>query len=400
MRANYGCGGSSLPLVLPPFQLQLLAALIDEPNRSSHRIDGKEEYRKLVALAGQNLVSAALWPALRATPTTHLEPDLADYLEALHSLNLQRNLRLVRQAAELAIALNRVGVEPVFLKGMALQLLGIASDPGIRLIGDIDILIPTDRFDIAADILRTEGYRDINAPRPEAHDRARLLRSDRPALVELHHYPVPYYFEGLLPTWEMLVRSQALTALAPARIRIPCPEHLVLHNIIHAMLHHRGFQLSEVSLRDAFDLGLLARTYSDELDWNEIIQRMATGRDSASALEFYIVACRSLLPEVPLPDVRAGSRAQAALRRWMRRRGSPASRLAHLSMRARELAQDLVWRLLHEPEQRRRLLDILLTPRRYPERARHFVDALRYGVVPFPSRRAPEAVRKHRSDFS
>ncbi len=400
MRASIFPVAFSLPTTDPPLQLRSLAALIDESKSSLLRIDDQGGYRSLVALAGQNLVSAALWPALRRTPTTQLDPDLADYLEALHGLNLQRNLRLGGQAAELASALNRVDVEPVFLKGMALLLLGIAPDPGGRLIGDIDLLIPADRFEVAADTLRAEGYRDLNAPRPEAHDRARLLRSDRPALVELHQYPVPYHIEGLLPTREMLDRSQTLGALAPVRIRVPCPEHLVLHNIIHAMLHHRGFQLAEVSLRDALDLAFLARTYSGQFDWNELIRRMATGRESASALEFYIAACRSLLPEAPLPDVPAGKRAQAALRRWRRRRGVPASRLAHLSMRTRELAQDLSWRLMHVPDQRRRLLDIFLTPRRYPERARHFADAIRYGVVPFADRRAPEAVRKHRSEFS
>lgn len=400
MTSCIDCGGPPLPTAEPPSQLRSLAALIDQSKLGLHRSDEEEGYRNLVALAGQNLVSAALWPALRANKTTRLDPDLADYIEALHGLNLQRNLRLCDQAAELANPLNRVDVEPVFLKGMALLLLGIAPDPGGRLIGDIDVLIPTDRFEVAADTLRAEGYRDLNAPRPEAHDRVRLLRPNRPAFVELHQYPVPYHIEGLLPTQEMLDRSRTLSALAPARIRVPCPEHLVLHNIIHAMLHHRGFQLAEVSLRDALDLALLTRTYSGEFDWNELIQGMSMERDGASALEFYIVACRSLLPEAQLPDVRAGSRAQAALRRWTHRRGSPASRLDHLAMRARELAQDLSWRLKHVPDQRRRLLDIFLDPRRYPERARHFTDALRYGVVPFSGRRVPETVRKHRSDFS
>ena len=110
----------------------------------------------LVALAGQHhLVTAALWPAVRGDASeARLDPDLAAYLEAVHALNLQRNLRMRSQAAELAEALNGVGVEPVFLKGVALLLLGLAPDPGRRLIGDIDVLVPADRFDAAAEALR------------------------------------------------------------------------------------------------------------------------------------------------------------------------------------------------------------------------------------------------------
>ena len=165
----------------------------------------------------------------------------------------------------------------------------------------------------------------------------------------------------------MLARSRALDALAPARVRVPCPEHLVLHNVVHAMLHHRGFRLSEVSLRDALDLALLARSFGDDLDWAAIGRRMATEPDGAAALEFYLGVCRALLPEAPLPDLAPGPPARAALRRWRRRRGGHASRLAHaVDADAASSSQDLSWRLRHVPDQRRRLLAIFLTPRRYP----------------------------------
>lgn len=343
---------------------------------------------EVAATAGDHLAIAALWPALRALdPPAQLEPGLAQYLEAVYDLNTDRNRRLKAQAREATAALNAVGVEPVFLKGLALLLLELAPDVGSRLVGDIDLLVPIDRFDAAADALRAIGYRDHSPPNPDVHDRCRLIRPNRPAVIELHQFPVPLHLEHLIPTRELLDGARLIASVAPVRGHAPSPEHLVLHNVVHAMLHHRGFALAEVSLRDALDLAQLFRSFGSELDRLGVMQRLANHTGTAAATEFYLCVCRALLPTAGLPVLRPGPAAQAAFRRWERRGGSAAPPRDHVMLRFREFVHDLSWRLRHVPEQRRRFLAILLTPRRYRERLGHLADALRYGVIPYPRRR-------------
>lgn len=343
---------------------------------------------EVVATAADHLAITALWPALRGLiPPASLDPDLAQYLEAVHGLNVVRNRRVLAQAREAAAALNAVAIEPVFLKGLAILLLNLAPDLGARLVGDIDLLVTGDRFDAAAQALRAIGYRDLAPPNPDVHDRGKLMRPDRPAMIELHQFPVPINLEHLIPTRELLDGAQLLASAAPARARAPRPEHLVLHNVIHAMLHHRGFALAEVSLRDALDLALLFRSFGPDLDRSAAMQRLAAHPETAAATEFYFGVCNVLLPDAGLPAPTPGPAALSALRRWGRRGGSAAPRRARVLLRLREFVQDVSWRLRHVPEQRRRFLAILLTPRRYGERLGHLVDALRYGVIPHPRRR-------------
>ncbi len=368
--------------------LSALAALLAGDKNS---LGGREDRLSLLRIAeraSDQLVLPALWPALAARFSPGVVDDeLTQYLEAVHALNLLRNQRLLAQAREITTALNAAGIEPVFMKGLAYLLLNLNDDPGARLIGDIDILVWPERFDVASEALRAAGYADIGPQNLEAHDRGRLLRPDRPALVELHQSAIPRDLEHLLPTRELLDRSQLLASAAPGRARAPCPEHLVIHNVVHAMLHHRGFALAEVSLRDALDLDLAFRRYGAALEKAGVMRRLAGARETAEATAFYFAACRVLLPDAPLPAPQPGSQARAALRRWVRSGGAPVPRRARTLLRLREFLQDLWWRLRHLPDQRRRFLAILLTPRRYRERLVHLADAIRYGVAPHPARR-------------
>jgi hypothetical protein len=140
--------------------LAILGAILDPSGAETPELPSGLGLYYLVALAGQHLVSPALWPGLVARGLEgSFEPDLRDYLDALHALNAQRNRRLVSQARELAEALNACAIEPIFLKGTAQLLLGLYPDPGLRLIGDMDVLVDADRLDVAAAALRSVGYR-------------------------------------------------------------------------------------------------------------------------------------------------------------------------------------------------------------------------------------------------
>ena len=325
-----------------------------------------------LSLAGLHLVTPALRRGFRTLGLDHDLPDeLATFLEAVETLNARRNRRLAAQAAELAGALNASDIEPVFLKGTAQLLLGLYPDPSARLIGDIDLLVPLDRLDAAAAALREIGYVDLEAGPAHAHDGQAMTHPQRPAMVELHRAAVPLHLEPLLPSEELQADAVPLAGLGASRARAPCPTHLALHNMLHAMLQHRAWRLANLPMRDAFDLVLIDRGLGAGLDWEAVARRAAGTPGGLQALAFYTGAAHAVFPAAGFPRFDPGWRSRLALRRWRGRRGQPPTRFMFEAVRVAAFAEDVAWRLRHMPSERRRLGALALAPGRWPGYLRH-----------------------------
>lgn len=256
-----------------------------------------------VALASHHLVTPALQPRLGKVLGAPLDGEIERYLAVLRTLNRARNRRLRVQLGDLVAALNAAGIEPILLKGMAQLELGLYADDADRVIGDIDVLVAGDQLDAALRVLCEMGYRchGGDLEHGHVHHYPPMARDDSEAWVELHKAASPYH--RALPTAALIRRARRI-ALAGGSAAVPCPEDLLVHNIVHSQLHQRGFWSAEFSLRDAYDLVLLAQHFRDDLDWSRLTSRIAAdlGRHRAG---FYVRRAHRLLgrppPPLPLP---------------------------------------------------------------------------------------------------
>ena len=316
----------------------------------------------MVTLAAWHNVLPALWARLGRAADV-LPADLADFLEAASHLNARRNARLVVQAGEIAATAADAGIPCVFLKGMALLLIGLHPDPAARFVADIDLLVPADALEATAAALAAAGYRRLPDRVSHAHDPLRFVRDDRPGLIELHQAPVAFRLAPALDARTLLHR--AVPVVGRPEVRVPCPDDLVLHAILHTMLQDHHFRLSELPLRNAVDLDLIGRRYAG-LDWPAIrsrLDRVAKGRD---AFAFCLLATREALGAAHLPAPAAGPQAARRLAVWRRRRDEPAPRLASGLAFLSAYARDCLWRLRNVPDERRHLLRLALSPTAYP----------------------------------
>ncbi len=360
-----------------PGPLQALGALLDPAGRDA--VPLPERLEPLVAIAGRQLVVPALGSLRRLDDDPAASGDLPAYIAAMHGLNLRRNTRLIAQATEIAGTLNAVGIEPVFLKGTALLLLGVFPGRGHRLIGDIDLMVETAALERAAAALMATGYRRLPDGVAHAHDPVKLVDPDRPAIVELHQSAVSLAIEPLLPREEVLRRSVRLGGPSGAFGRAPCPETLVVHNVLHAMLQHRFYRQAELPLRDALDLVHLARRFAADLDWAAIERRFAFSPFRGGELAFYLAATRAVFPDAPL-DVPPPTGASARkLARWRRRGGRPPSPTVRRIAFLQEHLGDRLWRLRHVEGEPRRVLGALARLHRYPRYASDLLGIARGG---------------------
>lgn len=214
----------------------------------------------------------AVLPALSSHIPIPLPPEISDFFSALKELSLERNRQILAAAEEIAQLLELRGIEAVFLKGVAYLLAGVYPDHSERFISDIDILVPQAKLPAAVEALRSAGYLESD-PRPIAsagHHHTMLYRPDDSTYgVELHRSIGLAACEALLPAQEILAGAQPCGG---SSIRIPSPQHLLIHHVAHSQIHHEYHERIWPSLRGLYDFLLLTRRFN-ALNWKAIGER-------------------------------------------------------------------------------------------------------------------------------
>jgi len=329
----------------------------------------------IVALAADHGVLPSLYPCiLRHGLSDDLEPDLLEYMEAVHALNAKRNTSLLLTMDSIGKSLRDAGIDFVFLKGAALLLHDLYPSPGMRFLRDIDILVENASIGDAAALLERDGF--AIEEHPGAHDVIEAMDNQQQLFVELHRSVLPAPLAHIAPAERFL--ADRISAPRSDHVFTPSPMDMLLHNAAHAMLHDGYYRLAELPLKDAYDFSLLAKRYGAEIDWSEIaLWRCAPGtlRADPCAMAFYVNAIREMfaVPSMPkLPDTFA-SRLTTA--RWRARKGTPLDiTAAHTGLR--NVAEGL-WRYVAVPSDRARIHSALLTPRKYKHFAQKTIEISR-----------------------
>jgi hypothetical protein len=308
----------------PGAALRPLADLLGfDPPRGQRRLAGAgPDWPAVLQLANEELVTPALCSRLRRLRRFDALPaEIADYLGLLHRLNGERNDALRRQAVELAAALNRFDIRPILLKGAAALFADAYGDPAARMIGDIDILIPRLRQRASLAVLADLGYRLVDRY-PEGHNAyGEFARDGDAGALDLHVEPIdaPY----ILAADEVVARALPCTETGAAFL-VPSPTDRMLHNILHAQIHHRAdYYRGAISLRQLHDGATLASSLASAIDWDLIERRCAEHRLDA-ALHSYLLAAADLFALAWPLVARPALRARVHYRRCLAQRRVPA----------------------------------------------------------------------------
>ena len=230
---------------------------------------------------------------------SELPADVADFLFGVREMSRERNEQILAETATVAKLLNGIGVEPVVLKGLAYLLSGVYQDHSSRFIADIDMLLPAPMLMKAVQVLTRNGYAPVD---PSFGHHYFPLRRGLGAWVELHHTLGGGTSRSILPTAEV-VKESACHQLGDARVKVPCPEHLVIHHIIHAQIHHSPSEGIWPLLRTGYDLLSLQKRFQGSIDWLSIENRFRSSRREGVLAVFLL-----------LTDATWGTRAPIAIR--------------------------------------------------------------------------------------
>ena len=237
------------------------------------------DWPAVFALAGQQKLLPIVFEAARKAPAA---AENAALFAAVKQQVIAQVLHQTVRASEFAAlyqTLRAAGLHPVVVKGQLCSRLYPLKDH--RISADDDILIPDGEFFACHEQLLANGLTtDTPADELTTADEVPYTKGGSPLYIELHrrlfdssedaHDELNHFFASLKP-----VETDSFLAMPPH-------EHL-LYLILHAYKH---FVRSGIGLRQFCDIGLWARAYHAEIDW----QRLHEQCESVHAATFAAAA--------------------------------------------------------------------------------------------------------------
>jgi hypothetical protein len=258
------------------------------------------EWERLSVQAEEHGLGPLLYLHLRAAGV-HLPPTTKRELQGLYLRHRHANQVRMRVLREILVAYDTAGIQALVLKGAALSHL-IYPEPGLRPMGDIDILVKKSEARRAQNLLAELGF---NAPLPpderlpEKHMAVATLRTEGLLVsVEVHHdlfgarYPVSIEDVASLPF--------ALDGLSAYTLgHADMLWHLCQHMILRASV------FNPTRLIWVADIVTYAEHFVEEIDWEQIKAQYPLVLNVLSLLHFMTPLPERLLNHAPLKIGRA-----------------------------------------------------------------------------------------------
>lgn len=272
-----------------------------------------DEQRILTLLAQQEGLAPLLyWRLSQSGRFSSLSGEQRDALRASYASTWMVNRQIFKELESLSVALEQAGVPLVLLKGACFALT-LYEDIGLRPMGDLDILVPKEKFDQALLVAHDLGYADqlpqaAHGLRELLNHEVCLQKSGLAFALEIHHSLVAdkTYAYAVPVDWfwtQTRLFAGAKTGMRFGALLLLSPEAQLLYAAAHAMLQHGG---QGSPLRWFYDIDQLIRQSKSHLDWDLVLKQAKIfewGSALAAALEQAGGYFGTPLPAAILPNL-------------------------------------------------------------------------------------------------
>ena len=252
------------------------------------------DWSAILTLAGQQKLLPILFETIRRLPAAEADAALLAVVKQQVLIQVLNQTVRSTEFADLYRRLRAAGLHPVVVKGQLCSRLYALQDH--RISADDDLYIPDTEFMTCHEQLLANGLTtDTPADELPTADEVTYTKKDSPLYIELHrhlfdsaenaHDELNHFFEDIQP-----VEVDGFLAMPPH-------EHL-LYLILHAYKH---FVRSGIGLRQFCDIGLWAREYHAEIDWQRLHDQCASVHAATFAAAAFRIARDYLGIEFDLP---------------------------------------------------------------------------------------------------
>lgn len=254
------------------------------------------DWPAMFTLANQQKLLPILFEAVRKTPAAgENAPLFAAIKQQVIGQVLNQTVRSA-EFADLYRSLRAAGLHPVVVKGQLCSRLYPLRDH--RISADDDLFIPEGEFFACHQALLANGLTtDTPADELPTADEVSYTKKDSPLYIELHRH----LFDSAQDAHDEL--NHFFADIAPVEVdgflTMPPHEHL-LYLILHAYKH---FVYSGIGLRQFCDIGLWARAYHDQIDWQRLHDQCAGVHAATFAAAAFRIARAYLDIDFDLPGL-------------------------------------------------------------------------------------------------
>lgn len=262
---------------------RLLTRVLTEPSYALS-LDARG-WTALLAMAHGERLSGSLAVRLKGLAI----PDTArEVLEAARVSAEESRTAALWETEMARRALAPLGIPIILLKGAAFVAAGLDAGRG-RMIGDLDILVPHDRLDVAEAALLGAGWEWVKPDpyddayyREHMHELPPLIHRDRDRMIDVHHTILPLTARMRPDAGELIADAISLGAAPSGTVpdsavvggQSPlstlCPQDMLIHAAAHL------FADGDLAggLRNLWDIDRLIREHSGAPDyWSKLAKR-------------------------------------------------------------------------------------------------------------------------------
>ena len=233
-----------------------------------------QEWSLLVDLAMAQHVAPLVFHCLKQAGFQSRVPDPQwRRLQAAHSNNAKKNLIVMAQTLKIAGLLQDNHISVIILKGNHLANT-VYGNRAMRVMGDLDILVPGHQASHAAELVRAMGYQPlkgyIGKPEDTLCQSCHLCRMQKKGWIDLEiHVTIA------LPTMQTnfsvddLWRRAVPQQMGQRMVLVLSTEDLLLHLCEHTSLHH----CFDFGLRPFCDLVQVIAHHGSSINWSAICER-------------------------------------------------------------------------------------------------------------------------------
>ncbi|BAL23220.1 hypothetical protein AZKH_0884 [Azoarcus sp. KH32C] len=291
-----------------------LIEVLKDPARACRLADG--DWSALIASGRAANLLGLLAVRLRQA-NIPLPPAPQRHLDAVAQLSERQRQSVRWEIHCLQRALAALRIPAVLLKGAAYAMSDHPVSHG-RLFGDIDILVPRETIgDVELRLMiagwtsgKNDAY-DQRYYRQWMHELPPMVNVRRGTVLDVHHTILPLTSRHAPDARHIIESARPLDGFPS--IRIPRPEHLLIHSIVH--LVHDG-ELPN-GLRDLFDIDGLIRDGARAPDFWLRVETAATELGLAAPTALGLTLAQRLIgspvPTETVQRLRAGTRASPLL---------------------------------------------------------------------------------------
>jgi|MDSZ01.2.fsa_nt_gb hypothetical protein len=236
---------------------RLIIKIIFEKENFDKNVYKKIDNKILIKILSSHLLIPIFYFKIKKLKLTkYFADELVQYLKEIYKINKSRNEVLIKETNAIVKILNKNNIDYVLLKGASFINSNLYDDNGIRMVGDIDILVNSKCILKASNLLLNHGYSiDKDTPLISSHRHLpRFIHDKKLFAVELHKRLIEKVGFKKLRTNDILKNK-----IKKYHYNFLCSRNQIEYNIYNHQLNNSGYYKLSYDLKNLYDTSLLVK---------------------------------------------------------------------------------------------------------------------------------------------